>query len=425
MTDPVVVIGGIVIAGCLLGIAFTSLSEAALLGVSEVGARRLSESRDPRAGIVVSLLANTDYLSALIVGMNFFIILISTVMTLLVKYRLEQGAHWVEEALHLGMVFFILVFAELTPKTYGSLHPERVALWVARPVRLLSWVYRPLVVMLALISRPVTRLAAPREARSAFMTLDEIRAAADVSEEDGLVDAEEAQMLDSVIDMGETQAREVMVPRVDMVAAEETTSVAELAVMASRSGYSRIPIYSETLDNITGIVYVNDILRRLVEGDDRFTLPEIARPPLYFPETKRVDELLGELREKRVHIAIVVDEFGGTAGLVTIEDILEELVGEIEDEHDTPSQDLELVATGEILVGGKVRIEEVNEALGSKLPEEPYETISGLLSGLAGHIPEAGEQYTLGAVRLTVEESNGQHVERVRIEVVTREDGDV
>jgi putative hemolysin len=425
MANPAEVAGIAVIGGCVLGVAFTSLSEAALLGVSEVGARRLGESRDPRARVVVSLLANTDYLSALIVGMNLFIILISTVMTLLVEHRLADGALWVEEALHIGMVLFILVFAELTPKTYGSLYPERVALWVARPVWLLAGLLRPLVAALAFISRPLARLTRRDDARGPFMTLDEIRAAADVSEEEGLVEAVEAQMLDSVMDMGETPARAVMVPRVDMVAAEESTAVAELAAIASRSGFSRIPVYSENLDNITGIVYVTDILRRLVDGDDSFTLPQIAREPLYFPEAKRIDELLGELREKRIHIGIVVDEFGGTAGLITIEDILEELVGEIEDEHDTPSQDLEVITADEALVGGKMRIEEVNEALGSNLPDDLYETIAGLLSGLAGHIPEAGEEYEVGGVRLTVRESNGQHVERVLIRVVTREDGDV
>jgi CBS domain containing-hemolysin-like protein len=248
--------------------------------------------------------------------------------------------------------------------------------------------------------------------------------AADVSEEEGLVEPEEAEMLDSVIDLGETLAREVMVPRVSMMAVEENVSVAEFATLASRSGLSRIPVYRETLDDIIGIVYVKDVLYRMGAGSTDFSLPEIARPPLYFPETKRTDELLRELRDQRVHIGIVVDEFGGTAGLITIEDILEELVGEIADEHDQPSDEILQIDDSEVLVDGRVRIEEVNELLAASLPEEQYETVGGLVSGLAGRIPGAGETFHVSGLRLIIEASDGQHVERVRVVADVREDGD-
>lgn len=424
MLDPLLLAGGLIIALCLFGIAYCSLAEAAFLGMNETRLRRLAEDPHPNARRVLRLLANSNYLSALIVGMNLFVIIISTVMTLLVHHRLREGAPLTAELLHIATVLVILVFAELTPKTYGGLHPERTSLAVVRGVALLARVCRPLVLLLSGLSRPLVRLVSPRSRSAQFMTLDEIRAAADVSEEEGLVDPEEAQMLDSVFDLGETQVRGIMVPRVDIVAVEECTTVTEFAAAASSTGKSRIPIYAESLDNITGIVYVNDVLRRLGKGDTNFSLREIARSPFYVPNTKRIDELLHELRERHVHIAIVVDEFGGTDGLVTIEDILEELVGEIADEHDHPQEQFETVSAAEVIVDGKVRIEEVNEHLGTALPEEQYETVGGLVSGLAGHIPSSGETFAVADVQLRVEQSDGQHVERVRVVVGSREEGE-
>lgn len=425
MSDALFWLGVVVILLCLTGIFFCSLAEAAFLGLSESRVRWLAEKRDRRAQIVARLLSDSNYLSAIIVGMNLFIIIISTVMTLLVHDRLEGGSPYLDEVVHVGMVLVILLFAELTPKTYGSLYPEKASLAVAPAISVLAAVLRPVVVVLAKLSRPLLRRLRGNGRNGQLMTLEEIRMAADVSEEEGMVDAEEAQMLDSVIDLGETQVREIMVPRVDIVAVEDTTSVEEFAGVAGRSGNSRIPIYTETLDTVTGIVYVNDVLRRLGTGDAEFLLTEIARPPVYVPGTKRIDDLLREMREQRVHIAIVVDDYGGTDGLVTIEDILEELVGEISDEHDVEDDQLQMVCETEALVSGKVRIEELNERLCIKLPEEQYETIGGLISGLAGHIPLAGEVVEVEGVRLTVEESDGRHVKRVRVVVGAREDGDL
>jgi CBS domain containing-hemolysin-like protein len=426
VTDWFALLGIGVVTAALAGIFLCSLAEAALLGINDGSLRRLSESRDRAAMRVARLLNDGTYLSALIVGMNTFIIILSTVMTLLVHHHLGDGpgAKWAGEAWHIGMVLFILIFAELSPKTYGGLYPERVALRVSRPVTVITGLFRPLVVLLTRLSSPLTGHQGNGRHANQLLTVDEIRMAADVSEEDGLVEPEEAEMLDNVIDLGETLAREVMVPRVAVLAAEEDLSVPEFAAIASRSGFSRIPIYRETLDSVTGIVYVKDVLFRLGTGDRAFTLRDVARPPLYFPETKPVDDLLRELRDQRVHIAVVVDEFGGTAGLVTIEDILEELVGEIADEHDQPSDEIVRLSDRELLVDGRTRIEEINDLLEASLPDDQYETVGGLASGLAGRIPATGEAFQVEGIRLLIEESDGQHVGRVRVVVGTREDGD-
>ncbi len=425
MINTLVWLGIILIGLCLGGIAFCSLAEAAFLGLTPAHRRRLSESAHPHAHYILRLLSEASYLSALIVGMNLFVIIISTIMTLIVKYRLQHGSDWLHEGLHLGMILFIMVFAELTPKTYGGLYPERLAMKLAPFVWALVRAFGPLVFVLTYLARPFTRLVGSQAQARQLMTVDEIRAAAYLIEEDGLVDAEEAQMLDSVIDLGQTEAREIMVPRVDIVAVEENSSIREFATIASRSGFSRIPIYQENLDHITGIVYVTDVLRRLAEGETTITLRDLMRPPFYVPGSKRIDDLLREMREKRVHIAIVIDEFGGTDGLITIEDILEELVGEIKDEHDAPTEEITQLGESEIIVEGKTRIEEINERLGCDLPEGQYDTIAGLLAQQAGHIPLEGETFHINGWQFIVEESDGQHVERVRlIKGVNREDGD-
>jgi putative hemolysin len=418
---------GIVAIGlCLGGIFLCSLAEAAMLGITETGLRRLQESREAPARRVARLLDQGSYLSALIVGVNVFVIILSTVMTLQVHQHLGDGsgAGYAREAWHLGMVLFILVFAELTPKTYGGLYPERVALRVSRPVALLTRLMRPVVALLAGLSQPLLGHGPAARRQGQLVTVAELRMAADVSEEEGMVEPAEAEMLDNVMDLGETQARQVMVPRVAVVAAEEEATVADFAAIAGRTGLSRIPIYRETLDNVTGIVYVKDVLRRIGEQPAHFTLREIARPPLYFPETKRIDDLLRELREQRIHIGIVVDEFGGTAGIVTIEDILEELVGDIRDEHDQPAEDIVRVSDKELLVDGRVRIAEVNELLDIALPEEQHDTVGGLVSGVAGRIPVTGETFRVQGVQLVVEAGDGQHVGKVRVVVGTREGGD-
>jgi len=227
-----------------------------------------------------------------------------------------------------------------------------------------------------------------------------------------------------VIELAEKTVKDIMVPRVDIVAAPEQASLEEVAEIAVTSGFSRIPVYLGTMDRVTGVVYVNDVMVHLSRGDSNVKLSEVAREPLWAPETKRLDEMLRELRDSKVHIAIIIDEFGGTEGLVTIEDILEELVGEIEDEHDLPEKHIVLVGEREALVSGKARIEEINEALSIDLPTEEHDTISGFLSGIAGRLPQEGEVLTEGDIRFVVEESNDQHADRVRVIAPEPEEAD-
>ncbi len=409
----------VLVALCFIGIFVLSLAEASLLSVSRHEIRRAARRGDRAARLVMEITDRTDFLSVVIVGVSTLVIVISNLMTNVIRHLSESEA--TRSLGHLAMLAAILVFGELWPKTYGSLRPAQSACAVAGVMATLMRVLAPMVAFMTWISNAVMRLFGinPRHHRH-FVTAEEIRAAADLGEQEGTVEPEEGEMLDSVMELGERTVRDIMVPRVDIVALPEDATLEQLLEVAVETGFSRIPIYADSIDHVTGVVYVNDTLRHLAHGERDLKLADVARPPILAPETKRLDEMLLELRQRKVHIAIVIDEFGGTEGLVTIEDILEELVGEIDDEHDRPEPDIIMVGEDEALVTGKTRIEELNEHLGTEIPTEHHETISGFLIGTTGRVPEAGEVLSTDDVTFEIIESNDQYIERLRV-VVHRE----
>jgi len=400
------IIGLVAIGVLLAGIFFVSLAESALVGANPVAVRRRAERGEENARIVTNLHKSGNYLTALIIAMNAGILLISTIMTLLTDHEL----------LHLAMIATIVVLGELTPKTYGSLRAEPVALRMARSAQRLTRLLYPITRVLTAISRAFFPPAGGDvEYRGQQMTPEQIRAAAELGLENGQVTAEETEILDSVLQLTRTTAREVMTPRVDIVALSSTAPMDEVVETALSSGYSRIPVYDEDIDHIVGVLYVHDLLATPTEQWHNLSLHDIVREPLLTPESKPVDELLWMMREHSTHLAVLIDEFGSTAGLATIEDILEELVGEIEDEHDLPEQEIELLSPTEAMVDGKARIEDINEVLGTDLPEDKHETAAGLVSGIAGHIPEPGDVVRCGQVRFIIQEGDEQQIQRLRV----------
>lgn len=425
MDEPLLLaIGGTIVAACVFALGYLSFSEAALLGISEVRLRALCQTGDERADILRNLVAENDFLSTIIVGVNICVITISTVTTVVVSRVAFLHEGWREQAIHIGMLLFMLIVAEIAPKTYGAMFSERVALKVAVPVAKLARFFGPLMRAISGVANWVLRLFGAEIGHYVCaITREEIRVAADVGEEEGALEPEEGEMIDSVLELSIAQASDVMVPRVDILALSSDAEKDEILDIVSRSGYSRIPIYEETLDDITGVLYVNDVLTRFLESDvSDIDINEIARPAIYVPETKPLDELFAEMREMAIHIAIVVDEYGGTEGIVTIEDILEELVGEIEDEHDTVEEAAIVLNEDEGLFYSKARIEDVNDALDISLPTGEYDTVGGLVVGIAHTIPEVGDAFMIDGVRLVVEEADEQHVNRVKV-VVTSRDG--
>ena len=414
MGDPLATLGFAAIAGLCLGIFAFSLAEAAFLGANRQVLRQQADDGDRRAELVEALIARGDYLSVLIVGMNGSIILVSTVATVIGHHRLGEGAVVAREVLHLATIAAIMVLAELTPKTYAARHADQLAPALAPFVAWLTRLLGPVVSGVTLLGSAVMRLLRmPPPAYRHIVSQEDIQAAADLGEEAGLVEPEEGVLLDHIIELGELTARDAMTPRVDVLALPQDATLEQALDEVANSGFSRLPVFRDDIDHIMGIVLVNDLLRALADGED---WRQRVRQPLVVAETTPLTDLFRQMRQARTHMAILADQFGGTAGVVTIEDILEELVGEIRDEHDVAEDEIVDVGEQELMVTGRVRLDEVYEKLGRQPREEDEgETVAGLLAEMTGRIPAAGERIEHEGITFVVEESDAQHVSKVRV----------
>lgn len=252
-------------------------------------------------------------------------------------------------------------------------------------------------------------------ARRRVTTERELQELIEESEETGIINEEEGEMLSSIFEFGETIVREVMVPRTDMVVCSIDAPIKEVLEAVIESGHSRIPVYGETVDSIVGVVYAKDLLRHWGQPLDQIELRSLLRKAYFIPETKLIEELLREFRHSRVHLAIVIDEYGGTSGLITIEDLLEEIVGDIQDEYDREEEWLELQEDGSLLVDGRLNLEELEEHFELVIPREKYDTVAGFLSHLAGHIPCSGEEFSSNGLCFKVLSSDERRIDQVQI----------
>ena len=257
------------------------------------------------------------------------------------------------------------------------------------------------------------RLVLPGRRR--VTTERELQEIIEESEETGIINEEEGEMLSSIFEFGETIVREVMVPRTDMVVCSIDAPIAEVLDAVIQSGHSRIPVYEETVDSIIGVVYAKDLLRYWGQPLENIALRKLLRRAYFIPETKLIEELLREFRNSRVHLAIVIDEYGGTSGLITIEDLIEEIVGDIQDEYDREEEWLEVAEDGSLLVDGRLNLEELEEHFEIELPREKYDTVAGYLSHLAGHIPVAGEEFTGNGLAMKVLSSDQRRIDKVQV----------
>ncbi|MEB3197288.1 MAG: hemolysin family protein [Candidatus Sericytochromatia bacterium] len=425
----------LIIVLCIIGTAFFSSSEAAIIALSKLRVRTLAEQGKPDAQRLQSLIqARERLVGTILLAENALIIVASTVMAFLVFHLSVSGGlslpapwrpwlSWVAVGISsLVMTLLVVLIAEIIPKTAAASNAERYALLVARPLR---WVTRLLylpVLFLTASARAYVGLVnfvtgTRGEMSLPLVTEDELRQViADVQEQGGL-QQDASEMIQSVIELRDTTAREIMVPRIDMVCLPSDASFDEAVRVAITEGHSRIPVYQDSSDNIVGLLYAKDLLG-VLQGDYRPEgIPaELVRPPFHVPESKRVDELLKLMRTEKVHLAIVLDEFGGTAGLVTIEDILEEIVGEIRDEYDAEEPtEIEVESDGTLFVDGRANIDDVSDKLGVQLPTDDFDTIGGFVVGLLGRAPALGEEVSWDGVRLRIEEVDHRRAARIRI----------
>jgi putative hemolysin len=410
----VVLVVFLVVFGSVLAMA-----EAALTRMNRVRALALEEEGRRRAARLVQVENDPPaYLNAIylwvMIAQNGSAILVAFLAELYFK---SLGITIVSVAFTL--LYFI--FVEAMSKTYAILHSDRVALALA-----------PIVVWLASILRLPTKaligianiLLPGRGLRTGpFVSEEEIRAMAEAGSEEGAIEEGEKELIHSIFEFGDTVVREVMTPEPDMVAIDASESLNSVQDLVIRHGFSRIPAYRDSMENTVGIVYAKDVLRELRAGRRDRSLEDLARPARFVPESKKVTDLLKEMQREKFHLALVVDEYGSVTGLVTLEDLLEEIVGEIVDEYDREDPNVEPAGDGRFRVNGRLPVDELNELLDVDLPQEDWDSVGGLMMGVLGRVPSQGQQVEIGGIRFTAEQVTGRRIGKVLVERVPEEDG--
>jgi putative hemolysin len=324
--------------------------------------------------------------------------------------------------LAIGMAIDIVVVFVVTAsaRTWAVLHPDRAALAAAGPVSAL--IRFPLLRLTTRALIGLTNVLLPGRGlkQGPYVSEEELLAVAELGVEEGVIEEHERALIESIIEFGDTVVREVMVPRPDMVTVGQDFRVADVMEVVLLNGYSRLPVIGDSIDDVVGITYAKDLMRAERDGEEDLPVAQLVRAARYVPETKRVPDMLREMQRDKFHMAIVVDEYGGTAGLVTLEDIIEELVGEIVDEFDVEDPLVEPLAGGGVRVDARTALDEVNELLHAELPEGDWDTIGGLLYHQLGHVPVEGESVVVDGWLLTAQRIQGRRIGRVRI---TRQDG--
>lgn len=405
----VIMIVALILAGA------ASATETALTSISRIKLKNLVEEGDEKAQQIEHLISEPNtFLSTILVVNNVAVIVASSMATVL---ALHFSANFGELIATIFSSLIILIFCEITPKTAAVQNPLRVARVMINPVRGAVWLLHPVVVSLSTITDLLVRMfGGQMKHRGPFVTEEELKLLVTVGEEEGVLEEEETEMIHSIFEFADTPVREVMVPRIDMVTLESSNTVDEAVDLALQGGFSRIPVFEETIDNIVGILYTKDMLKQLREENNALPIRNLLRPAYFVPETKKLDDLLREIRQRRTHLAIVIDEYGSVAGLVTIEDLMEEIVGDIRDEYDQEENLFEQISANEYIVDAKMSIDEFDELMDTNLENEDYDTLGGFLYAQLDKIPVVDDTITSGDLTFTVLATRGMRITKVRVE---------
>lgn len=422
-------ITGIILAAA--GLALVSMIEAALVSVNRIRLHQLAEDGNATARLALRMLDQPQrLLGSQIILINIFVLLAANLTTAAARRYLGADAViWVS----IAVLIALLLVGEIIPKTLSVYFAEGITLRTARLAYLLNQIVAPISAVFNGISFGILRVLTllhilhgrVHPAPSAFSEED-IKDLVTAGEQSGEVEASERQMIHSVIEFAETAAYEIMLPRTDIVALPIDVTLDDAVDAFIDSGHSRIPVYEENVDNIQGLLYIKDLLIQLNVAQDKpfvFSITELMRPAYFVPETKKSNELLQELQRKHLHMAIVVDEYGGTAGIITIEDLLEEIVGDIIDEYDQEQAEVVIQPDGSALVSGRTSLEKMHDTFNMEMPEDTdAETISGLITEQLGRIPVAGDRIVISGVDLFVLEVTHNRIERLRAVVLPTPD---
>jgi putative hemolysin len=400
---------------CILLSAFFSSSEVALIAITRAKVRTLVNENRPGSKALAELKESPEHLLiTILIGNNIVNVAAAALATAIAIQMFGDIGVGIATGF---VVIILLVFSEIGPKIYAARATDSFALTVAPVVLLLSRIFIPLI---WLVQRVNPKFGSGRETIEPSVTEEEIKEWIDVGKEEGTIEQAEQDMLYSVLEFADTTAREIMTPRVDVIAMEETVSFEEAIRIFNETGFSRIPVYHNRLDNVTGILNVKDVFSAMISHRKDSSIKDIMYDPMFVPETKKIDDLLKELQVHRVQMAIVIDEYSSFVGIVTVEDILEEIVGDIMDEYDKEEPEIQKLAEGVYAVDAQIWVEEINERLPEiSLPvDESYETVGGLVIDRLGHLPiHPGEKVEVneGKITLVVMQMHGRRIVKVKI----------
>ena len=409
----------LIVIGLLALSAFFSSSETAMMAVNKIRVRNLADAGLSSAQTLMKVLDNQPkMLSAILIGNNIVNISASSLATILVTRAFGDMYVGVGTGI---LTLLVLILGEITPKTSATLYSETMALRFAKPIYMIMQVLTPVIFIVDKLSQGVLRLlhVDPNKKQDAI-TEDELRTIVEVSHEEGVIESDEKKMIYNVFDFGDSVAKDIMVPRIDMTFIDVDATFSEVIEVFREVKYTRYPVYEETTDNVIGIINIKDLL--LTENQKKFCIRDYLREPLYTYEFKKTAELMVELRKTQNNIAIVLDEYGATAGLITLEDMLEEIVGEIRDEYDEDEEDLiRRIGPREYVVEAAMKLDDLNDQLGLDLESEDYDSIGGFIIGLLDHLPEEGEEVTHKTLRFVVDKVDRNRIDKIHLYIQEEE----
>ncbi len=404
---------------CVVLYAFFNSAETAYVSLERYRLQNMVDSKVKGAGRVAKLLEKPErLLSTVLTGQNLMSTAAASLGTLMAVslWGEEQGALFAT----LIMTFILLIFGEATPKTFAIRNRERLAVLFVAPIQFLAWIFRPLVAVLSWISNIFSTMLGSKAEHAALVRPEDIESMITAGHKEGTVEKHEAEMLHNVFDFGDRPVREVLVPRPEVVSVSKGTKLSEFWVVYAESPKSRYPVYEESMDNVIGILSIKDVLmavaREEITRDG--SIDDLVRPAYFAPETKRIGDLFHEMRDKNSHMSIIVDEYGGTAGIVSLSRLMEEIFGPVGDELGAAEKEFELINEHTFQVDGGMRIEEANTEIGLGLPDGDYETVAGFILHLMGRIPKQGQQLKYHDLKIVITKMKGLKIEEV---LITRE----
>ena len=398
----------------LLGSGFFSASETSLMSLSKIRIRYMEDEGVKGAKLVGSLIEkSSDLLSSILVGNNIVNIAATSVSTSLFINIFGDGGVAIATAV---MTVLVLVFGEITPKTIAANSPEKVAVVVSKPISIIMKITKPRVWVFNLLTGIIFKIMGiDNDGVKPFITEEELKAMVNVSHEEGVLEMEEREIINNVFQFGDMQAKEAMIQRLDMVAIDIEDSYDEIIELFKSEKLSRLPVYQESIDDIVGILNIKDIIFLSDEEIENFDIKDYVREAFFTYEFKKITQLLEEMKKEKTQMAIVVDEYGGTAGLLTIEDLVEVIVGDIDDEYDEEEEEIVKINDNEYLVEGSTKISDVNEQLGINLESEEFDSIGGFIIGYLKRIPEENEIIEVEDVKFKVESIDKNRINKIRI----------